>query len=276
MNIIPRTLDSTKSITQEPIKLFVGSEIGNEKAEKALHWSIINTSTVPIEINWMSDMYNGSVWEGWNKGRDHRKQFSGEGWKTNFSAFRWAIPELCGFKGKAIYLDVDQILLKYIKQIWELSKESYADLAITPARTDVMLINCEKFSKDWWPSLEKMKPSGKKQQNYRKLVEDKFGIGPLDTIYNCLDGEAWNSDKTRLVHYTKMCTQPWRPFPNNMSYKSHAFPHLEILWKDHYSSALEFELNNKVGLGAPQLYQSPPIVVGQVISKVADYTIYSR
>ena len=271
MNIIPRTLDSTKSITQEPIKLFVGSEIGNEKAEKALHWSIINTSTVPVEINWMNDIYSGSVWEGWNKGRDHRKQDSGDGWKTNFSAFRWAIPELCGFKGKAIYLDVDQIVLKDMKQMWELSTEPYAALAINPVRTDVMLINCEKFSEDWWPRLEKMKPSGKSQKSYRKRVEGKFGIGPLDTIYNCLDGETWNADKTRLVHYTKMSTQPWRPFPNNINYISHDVPLLETLWKDHYSSALEFELNNKIILGAPESYHSPSIVVGTVVSKVADH-----
>lgn len=269
MNIIPRTLNDTT--TQDPIKVFVGSEPGNEKAEKALHWSIINTSTVPVEINWMNDIYNGSVWEGWNKGRDHRKQDSGEGWKTNFSAFRWAIPELCGFKGKAIYLDVDQIVLKDIKQMWELPTESYAALAITPIRTDVMLMNCEKFGGDWWPRLKKMKPSGKSQKSYRKLVESNFGIGPLDTIYNCLDGETWDVTKTRLVHYTKMSTQPWRPFPENMDYKSHAVPSLEILWKDHYSSALEFELKNKIRLGAPISYQSPPIIFGQVTSKVADY-----
>jgi hypothetical protein len=254
----------------EVVKIFVGSEPGNEKAEKALHWSIINTSSTPVEINWMCDKYKGSVWDGWNKNRDHRMQDSGEGWKTNFSAFRWAIPELCKFSGKAIYLDVDQIVLKDIKQMWDLDLGGYAALAINPLRTDVMLMDCQKFGGDWWKRIAAMKPSGKSQKSYRKLVDSKYGIGPLDGIYNCLDGIGWDSDKTRLVHYTKMSTQPWRPFPQNLDYKRHANSEMELLWKECYTSALEFELEHKLTLGSPKTYESPEIVYKNIISQVAE------
>jgi hypothetical protein len=275
-NIIKTTVSSQTgnkimTNTSEIIKIFVGSEIGNEKAEKALHWSIINTSTHPVEVNWMSDIYSGSVWDGWNKGRDHRKQDTGQGWKTNFSAFRWAIPELCGFKGKAIYLDVDQIVIRDMKKMWELPLGDYAAIAISPERTDVMLMECEKFSGDGWPRIKDMKPSGKSQKSYRKLVDTKFGIGPLDKIYNCLDGDGWDSSQTRLVHYTKMSTQPWRPFAENLKYSKHAVPELEVLWKEYYSNALDFQLKHEIAIGAPHAHKSLPIIFGNITSQVADY-----
>lgn len=254
-----------------PIKIFVGSEVGNEKAEKALHWSVINTSTVSVEINWMNDKYKGSVWDKWNKGRNHRKQDTDQGWKTNFSGFRWAIPELCGFKGRAIYMDVDQIVIKDIKQMWELPIGKYAALAIHPSRTDVMLLDCAKFSGDWWKRINEMRPSGRLQSRYRLQVQKQYGIGKMDKIYNCLDGEEWDPEKTRLVHYTEMSTQPWRPFPKNMEYKDHAVPALELLWNKHYVSALEFEKQHNITLGSPETYESGPIVFGNIISKVGDY-----
>jgi len=255
--------------TQSPIRIFIGSEPGNQKAEKALHWSIINTSTVPVEINWMTDFYQNSIWNGWNKKRDHRKQDSGEGWKTNFSAFRWCVPELCGFKGRGIYLEVDEIVTKDIKQMWELPMNDKMVLAITNERTDAMLMDNEKFNVDWWPKIEVMKPSGKQQKGYRVMVEKKEGIGKLDDIYNCMDGKGYDPEKTRMVHYTKMSTQPWHPFPQNMEYKPHENPVVAELWHDYYAAALKFEKDNNVVLGIPPTADTPPQVIGLVTNQVA-------
>jgi lipopolysaccharide biosynthesis glycosyltransferase len=255
--------------SQVPIKVFIGNEPGNEKAEKALHWSIINTSTAPTEIYWMTDIYPGSVWSGWNKGRNHRRQESGEGWKTNFSAFRWCVPELCGFKGKGIYLEVDEIVTKDIKQMWELPMNEKMVLAITDERTDVMLMDSEKFNVNWWPKIEKMKPSGRNQKGYRVMVQNKNGIGRLDPIYNCMDGKGYDQDTTRLVHYTKMSTQPWHPFPQNMEYKKHEHPVVNELWHDYYAQSLKFEKDNSVVLGAPRGLDDPPQTIGLVTNQVA-------
>lgn len=233
------------------IRIFIGTEAGNEKAEKALHYSIIKNCKSNVDIYWMSDKYKDSVWDNWNKGRNDRTQNSGVGWKTNFSVFRWAIPELCNYSGKAIYLDVDQIVLKDIEQMWNLDIGNYAALAIKEERTDVMLIDCSKFKADFWPKIQKMKPSGKNQKYYRLLVQEKLSIGTLDKIYNCLDGKGFNPETTRLVHYTKMNTQPWMPFPKVMEYRSHDNKEMENLWFRYYKEALEFEFTNKYTLGSP-------------------------
>lgn len=235
----------------ESIRIFIGTEDGNQKAEKALHYSIIKNCKSNVDIYWMSDKYKDSVWDNWNKGRDDRTQNSGVGWKTNFSVFRWAIPELCNYSGKAIYLDVDQIVLKDIEQMWNLDIENHGILAINEERTDVMLMNCSKFKADIWPKIQQMKPSGRNQKHYRLLVQKNLSIGILDKMYNCLDGKDFDYEKTRLVHYTKMNTQPWRPFPEAMEYKEHSNKQVESLWYDYYKEALEFEAKNNYILGSP-------------------------
>ena len=218
------------------IKIFIATEAGHEKAEKALEYSILSSAAQPVQIIWMKDEC-GEIFSGWNKGRDHKLINSGDGWKTNFSCYRWAIPELCRFEGKAIYLDVDQIVLKDISQMWNLDMQDKGVLSISPERTDVMLMDCSKFKDSWWPRLSQMKASGKHQKYYRCLVQNKNLIGPLDPIYNCLDGVGF-SDETRLVHYTKMNTQPWHPSPESMEYKPHKIPAMEKLWWDYYLAAI--------------------------------------
>ena len=229
------------------IKVFIATELGHEKAEKALEYSIRSSTNSEIQIFWMKNDV-GETFSNWNKGRSHMRMNSGEGWKTNFSCYRWAIPELCNFSGKAIYLDVDQLVIKDIAQMWDLDMQNKAVLSITPERTDVMLMDCSKFNGEWWPRLSTMKPSGKHQKHYRCLVQNKDLIGHLDPIYNCLDGEGM-SDETRLIHYTKMSTQPWKPSPESMEYKAHKSPYLEGLWWRYYFAALEFEKNNGIVLG---------------------------
>lgn len=228
------------------IKIFIATEPGHEKAEKALEWSIINSTSGEFEIYWMDD--GSGEFSTWNKGRNHNKQNSGEGWKTNFSCYRWAIPELCNFQGRAIYLDVDQLVLKDIRQMWELDLQNKAVLTIKPEKTDVMIMDCSKFKDSWWPRLAEMKPSGKSQRHYRILVQNRGLIGQMSEIYNNLDGDGF-SEETRLIHYTKMSTQPWHPFPQNLDYKVHKNYFVDRMWHEFYNAALKFEQQNGITLG---------------------------
>lgn len=219
------------------IQIFVGSEPGNQDAEIALEYSIRSTTSGPYNITWMSYGIPCSIWQHWNTGRANRVQNTQNGWKTNFSAFRWAIPELCNFSGRAIYLDVDQIVLADIRQMWELPMNDCSYLAITPERTDVMLMDCSKFNAKWWPSIKKMKPSGWAQRYYRYIATKNTSVGKLDKIYNCLDGHGY-CNQTRLVHYTKMSTQPWQPFPDVINYEPHESKVMREIWNCTFSKAL--------------------------------------
>jgi len=197
------------------IRVYVGTDCRMSKAEKVLEHSIRKHSTLPVEFTWMRACKGDPDWgECWKRGREMYRPYS-EGWATDFTCFRWTIPELCGFEGKAIYLDADMYVRKDIKGLWE-SPLKAAYSCVGP-RTDVALIDCAAFSKKnfpEWPSIEKMKKSGWKIGPYTALMQKhkKFNMGGLAHRWDCLDGRGYD-DKTCLVHFTNMRTQPWKPWP---------------------------------------------------------------
>ena len=99
------------------------------------------------------------TWNGWDKST----------WYTKFSNFRFAIPELRNFQGRAVYLDVDQIILKKtLKELASLPIDNDKGwLALDSTRTDVMVYDCSKF-KDLpnWPTIEQMKQSQDRIDGY--------------------------------------------------------------------------------------------------------------
>ena len=93
------------------VKLFVGVSSNGEDAESqaVLEYSVRKNSSMPVEIVWMKQTNDeSSPLYGW----------ATYTWATPFSGYRWAVPELCGFKGKAIYCDSDFIWLDDIAKLW--------------------------------------------------------------------------------------------------------------------------------------------------------------
>ena len=230
---------------EEVLHFYVGTDmIPMQRAEVALIHSIRKTASKPSYIEWMDESRdNHDVWKGWNNKR----------WYTKFSNFRWAIPERRNFKGRAVYLDVDQIILKDPKELFELPiPEGKAWLSIDKTRTDVMLFDCSKFNESFWPSIEEMKKSSDHIGHYIKRIEHLWA--PLPEEWCCNDGgimsnqgnkfqtEEYSEEKTCLLHYTQMNWQPWKPYPEKFDYPKH--PHQEVarIWWETYAEALEHEL----------------------------------
>ena len=73
----------------------MGTEPHQHRAERILVWSItqVRDPARRYEIYLMKDL----------AGFDRR------GWKTSFTYYRYAIPALAGYEGRAIFNDVDQI-----------------------------------------------------------------------------------------------------------------------------------------------------------------------
>jgi hypothetical protein len=92
------------------IRLFVGCAANHEDLESqaVLEWSIRKHASEPVEITWMRLSRDpASPWSGW----------ATERWATPFSGFRWAIPEVCGFEGRAIYCDSDVIFMADVAEL---------------------------------------------------------------------------------------------------------------------------------------------------------------
>ena len=205
------------------IKIFVGTSANGEdgEAELTLEYTLKKHSSQPIEVTWM------------RQSKDPHSPFNGwktKTWATPFSGFRWAIPELCNFQGRAIYMDVDMICLADIAELINV------DMAGKPAlgkpyngviETSVMLMDCEALKKHM-PSIDNMKQTDKVQVSMSWKVKPL--MGKLDNRWNVFDGEYYDVSNMWILHYTKMSSQPWQPKWFRGQVEGHSRPELAKLW----------------------------------------------
>jgi hypothetical protein len=226
-----------------PVKIFIGTEPRQWIAEAVLRFSIERHASVATEIVSM-DYTRGGIWGGWDIGRRRgarpkvRAREDGRAvWFTDFTNYRWAIPEASGFKGRAIYMDVDQLVIGDVRELWELPMAAPI-LSLTPGETSVMLFDCERMGQlQGWPTVAQMKDLGWGLRQYIKLLDGMGAFAALPPEWNCLDGLGFSVTGSRLIHYTNMATQPWRPYPEQIHYRPHRDPDIEALWFYYASMA---------------------------------------
>lgn len=134
---------------------------------------------------------------------------------TGFSFYRFAIPEQCGYTGRAIYLDADMVVLGDIDQLYQLDMEEKPALARvcdpTTVFTSVMLMNCEKLVH--WKIREWVALINAGLTSYQGCMSGSpsgmnFGdFGALPPQWNDFDKY---DETTKLIHYTHVPTQPWK------------------------------------------------------------------
>lgn len=199
----------TKPSPKPPVRIFLGTEPAQYRAERIFFWSIEKHRDPGrrYEIYRMSDL------EGFDR----------TGWRTGFTKYRFAIPELAGGEGRAIYNDVDQIYLADPAELFDLEMGEHGYLAISPEETSVMLIDCAKMLPLW--NRETAAREGK-----HALIKKPASVpglwGPCDPHWNARDQE-YVEGRTKCLHYTALHQQPWEPFPEDYSY--HPNP-LAYIW----------------------------------------------
>ena len=195
-----------------PVRIFLGTEEGQYRAERVFVWSILQVRDPArtYEVHLMNNV----------AGFDRR------GWRTGFTCYRFAIPDFAGRSGKAIYNDVDQIYLADPALLFDLPMADHGYLAIDARDTSVMLIDCEKML-PWWNRAAASAP-GAKGPLTKKPAEVAGLWGELDGHWNARDLE-YVEGRTRCLHYTALHQQPWNPFPEDYSY--HQNP-LAYIWHD--------------------------------------------
>lgn len=201
LNVEPNIAPSSKP----PVRIFLGTEAAQHRAERIFVWSILQVRDPArrYEIYLMKDL----------KGFDRTK------WKTGFTAYRYAIPELAGKIGRAIYNDVDQIYLTDPAELFDMDMQGCGQLCITEKETAVMLLNCEKLAKIWHREDAER---GERHKFFRGRVQAIDGMwGQLSGLWNSRDYE-YQPGVSKLLHFTTLQTQPWRPFPKVLRYKNNA------------------------------------------------------
>ena len=157
---------------------------------------------------------------------------------TEFSLYRFLIPELCNFQGRAIYIDSDTICLSDIAELFDTPMGGADFLAKHDAYPgealwglSVMLVDCAKSRFNLEQIIDEIDSSLYSMTDFscmssRFLSHHPYTIGQLDPNWNVFD--RWDA-QTRLIHYTNLETQPWK-YPNH--------PYGE-LWFQYFHEARE-------------------------------------
>lgn len=229
-----------------PVRLFLGTEPAQHRAERVFLWSIERARDPgrAYEI-WLMRSLSG---------------FRSEAWTTGFTNYRFAIPDFAAGAGRAIYNDVDQIYLADPAELFDLDLDGHGFLAIAPDDSSVMLLDCARMAGIW--SLERAQRASKAQ-----LLREALAVpglyGRLAGDWNARDGE-YQAGRSKLLHFTTLHTQPWRPFPARLVYQENE--HAD-LWHglEREADAAGFQLFTSAGpsarfieLGSPKRLEDAP------------------
>ena len=188
------------------IRVYVGSVHSHKLLVDVLAWSIRRHTRRELEIYPIGELQpQGAPMP---KKPENRPA-------TPFSFQRFAVPELAGFKGRAIYTDSDQLVLRDIAELFDrpmygmkLQRRSRGgpDGRTGGHASSVMLLDCDKL--DWRlqqiaDDLDAGRYSYKSLMSLRNL----WLKGSFPRHWNSLD--HYEAEHTGLLHYTRRATQPW-------------------------------------------------------------------
>ncbi len=201
-------------MTPGPIRIFVGADRSQQLAIPVLEHSIrrrtdrdvVVQSLVGVELPEPQDVRQSA--------------------RTLFSFARFAIPEMVGYQGRAIYLDADMQVFRDIGELWDIPydgasiviQQELPDDKAAPVKAgapkrrikqcSVMLIDCARARWD----VREIVAGLDGRYTYEDLMFEMCILPEHEIRYSV--PFTWNSlehfdAETRLIHYTDMDTQPW-------------------------------------------------------------------
>lgn len=202
------------------IRLFVGADGTNcdLESQAVLEWSVRKHASEPVQIVWMQQAKKGP-WSGWQCA-------SG---RTPFTHFRWSVPAVCNYEGRAIYTDSDFIFVADIAQLWHqpIPRVALVRNATGKLSTSCILFDCAK-AKGIVPtldSLRSMKDAHDHMLNWFR--KHSHHLDPFDGNWDCPDlrGTTLADPTLRAIHYTRIETQV---------HLKHAIPRLKREGRPHW------------------------------------------
>ncbi|HCH0556590.1 TPA: hypothetical protein NKO30_006722 [Pseudomonas aeruginosa] len=188
-----------------PVRVFVGTDSAQMLGVKMLEYSIKKYASLSVTVEPIDDEGIPVPLDPANRSR------------TGFSFSRFKIPELCGYRGRGIYMDADMQVFTDILDLWarpfEGARILYADGPAEKGRVpqfSVLLLDCANLD---WDVREIVKGFDEGRFNYADLMQKLCIAEPehkragLPFEWNSL--EHYEPGATKLIHYTDMPTQPW-------------------------------------------------------------------
>lgn len=195
---------NTATNTATPIVIYVGAHQTEQLAFAVLEYSIRRHASLPVTLRRVDNSLAPPPPDA---------RFLPY---THFSYGRFAIPKLNGYRGRAIYLDSDMLVFRDIAELWDtpfdgakiLIEQGSRDSGDRTRFTAVMLLDCAALA---WDPAEIVGRLGH-DYDYDELMSLAPLLAPGELAERLPRG--WNSldelhPQTRLLHYTKLKTQPW-------------------------------------------------------------------
>jgi len=246
------------------IRIFVGCAANWEDAESqaVLEYTLRKHASEPLEITWMklsrdpeSPFFSDIAGGGWNTSQ----------WPTPFSGLRWAVPELCDFEGRAIYVDSDFIFLADVAELWRQAfMPGKAIIAKTHGRLCLSMWDCAR-AKKFIPPLSALRPLRSNHQDMQTRIRQNAQLVQVfKNEWNCLDGEGYadlNNPEIKAIHYTSMSHQPHLPRAV-ARLKEHGVGHwfdgeVRRHWRDDICELFDKLLNEAISAGySPERYET--------------------
>lgn len=206
--------------------IFIGTSTPEHAPAERVLEHTIRRFQPDATITWMDHARPHPIgqWVDWKIGRERHetgKIRPPRSWYTNFTCFRFAIPELMNFTGEALYLDVDMACLRDPALILEMRREK--GIPVFGASSDVLAFDCSKFAgQKWWPSVAQMRKSGWRMHQYIALLQEHSFYVPRKRgapgCFESCDGEHYKPGETIIFHWTHVETQPWKPYPDTYNH----------------------------------------------------------
>ncbi len=206
------------------MRIFIGWDSRFPEPANVLRYSLRKHASIPLEIRYLK-------LDELNLAREHDPLAS-----TEFTYSRFLVPHLCGFQGKAVFMDNDMLCLADIKELDELDMSGLAlrvvkhDYSPTSAVkmygcpqtsyprknwSSLMIMNCAKLK--LWSKQVVETQTGAYLHRFQDIADEH--IGEIPKTWNTLD---WMDDSTKLIHYTG--GGPWFD-----AYRDH--PHADIWYQ---------------------------------------------
>ncbi|MFK8184071.1 MAG: glycosyltransferase [Phormidesmis sp.] len=204
------------------IRIYLGTQIEQSLAVEVLTYSICKRTAHPVQITPLYEAVAAANIPIPTPADPALKP------RTPFTFQRFAIPALCQYQGKAIYLDSDMLVLRDIYELWqqpfEQPGEPTAGLLSVPEPPEsgrspqysVMLLNCAQLT---WEAAQLVESLERGTWTYKEFVLDMSpaAIKRADLPLGWNDLECYEPARTALLHYTDMPDQPWLATTNPLA-----------------------------------------------------------
>jgi hypothetical protein len=226
------------------VRLFVGCDGTNcdLESQAVLEYTARARCSQPLAITWMHQAASGP-WAGWACA-------SG---RTPFTHFRWSVPAVCNYEGRAIYTDSDFLFRADLAELWAQPIPAVALVrnATGKLSTSCILFDCAR-AYGTVPDLVWLR--GQRDAHGALLTRFRNHpewLSPTAGNWDCPDlrGTTLDDPTVKAIHYTRIETQLHLPhaLPRLRAegrrhwyqgeIRAHDRPELQALFDDEYAAA---------------------------------------